>query len=198
VSSGQVNFDPIYASQSQNIIDALNGLSKTCLIDPVPPAAGQTYDVDRRIGALPKFNHQFAIRLMQQILEKSDASGMLNDDDAKISFGTNIIFYVTMRAQLLKSGGAKFDKDHKDYKEGKRMAKHVLKRSDFRGNIIPWCQFANFEIVAGSVTNAMNEIYAQVLMIILKTYFDIDYFMIFYVKTYLQASSRIGGRKSGY
>ena len=37
------------------------------------------------------------------------------------------------------------DKSHKDYKEGKKVAKQVLKRMEMRGNVIPWCQFAQFE-----------------------------------------------------
>lgn len=147
-----------------NIIEALNSLSDTDFSDPLPPAAGQTYDVDRRIGALPKLNHTFVLRLMQQILEKSDSTGALNDIDSKISFGTNVIYYATTRARQLKSSGVKFDKTHKEYKEGKKYAKQVLKKQEIRGNIIPWCQYANFEIEASSVVCALNDIYSQVTL----------------------------------
>ena len=99
---------------------------------------------------------------MQQILEKAEKTGSMNDVDSKISFGTNVLHYLTQRLRQLKEGGVKLDKSHKDYKEGKKVAKQVLKRMEMRGNVIPWCQFAQFESEVSGVIGAMKDVYAQV------------------------------------
>ena len=122
----------------------------------------KNHQKDRKIGALPRANHQFVLRLMQQILEKAEKTGSMNDVDSKISFGTNVLHYLTQRLRQLKEGGVKLDKSHKDYKEGKKVAKQVLKRMEMRGNVIPWCQFAQFESEVSGVIGAMKDVYAQV------------------------------------
>ena len=99
---------------------------------------------------------------MQQILEKAEKTGSMNDVDSKISFGTNVLHYLTQRLRQLREGGVKLDKSHKDYKEGKKVAKQVLKRMEMRGNVIPWCQFAQFESEVSGVVGAMKDVYAQV------------------------------------
>lgn len=86
----------------------------------------------------------------------------MNDIDSKISLGTNVIYYATKRLEQLKAAGSKIDKNHKDYKEGKKCAKQVLKREEMRGNIIPWCQFAAFEIEVTGVKTTLKDIYSQV------------------------------------
>ena len=113
-------------------------------------------------GHLPKTNHQFVLRVLQQVLEKTEATGAMNDIDSKISLGTNVIYYATKRLEQLKAAGSKIDKNHKDYKEGKKCAKQVLKREEMRGNIIPWCQFAAFEIEVTGVKTTLKDIYSQV------------------------------------
>ena len=61
--------------------------------------------------------------------------------------------------------GQRLDKKHKEYKEGKKVIKGIIKRQQFRGNVIPWCQFANFELETSSLPEVIQEIYLQALQL---------------------------------
>lgn len=164
VSHGQLFYSSTTSTAApKNIADALNSLTSCRFYQPLPPACGQTYDVDRRLGTCPKMNHQFVARLLQQILEKAEVSGALHDPDAKLSFATNGIYYFRSRLFFLKQGGVQISRSHKDYKEGKKFAKAVLKRPELRGNVIPWCEFGRLEAEAAGATAAVNEIFTNCL-----------------------------------
>ena len=59
----------------------------------------------------------------------------------------------------------RLDKKHKEYKEGKKVIKGIIKRQQFRGNVIPWCQFASFELETSSLPEVIQEIYLQALQL---------------------------------
>ena len=61
--------------------------------------------------------------------------------------------------------GQRLDKKHKEYKEGKKVIKGIIKRQQFRGNVIPWCQFASFELETSSLPEVIQEIYLQALQL---------------------------------
>ena len=105
------------------------------------------------------------IRMIQQILDKAETTGALRDDFASVSFGTNAIYYLNMRLKGMKLVGQRLDKKHKEYKEGKKVIKGIIKRQQFRGNVIPWCQFASFELETSSLPEVISEIYLQALQL---------------------------------
>ena len=59
----------------------------------------------------------------------------------------------------------RLDKKHKEYKEGKKVIKGIIKRQQFRGNVIPWCQFASFELETSPLPEVIQEIYLQALQL---------------------------------
>ena len=84
--SGQLLFN-INLSETQNIVTAINSLSRVDFDQITIPAIGQTYDVDRKIfHYIPKRNHQMTIRMIQQILDKAETTGALRDDFASGQF----------------------------------------------------------------------------------------------------------------
>ena len=70
-----------------------------------------------------------------------------------------------MRLKGMKLIGQRLDKKHKEYKEGKKVIKGIIKRQQFRGNVIPWCQFASFELETSSLPEVIQEIYLQALQL---------------------------------
>ena len=103
--------------------------------------------------------------MWHQIIEKSEASGCFKDQFAFVSLGTNLIYYFTMRLRSIKLIGQRVDKKHKEYKEAKKSIKNILKRQQFRGNVVPWCQFADFELETSSLVTVMEEVYNQALQL---------------------------------
>ena len=70
-----------------------------------------------------------------------------------------------MRLKGMKLIGQRLDKKHKEYKEAKKVIKGIIKRQQFRGNVIPWCQFASFELETSSLPEVIQEIYLQALQL---------------------------------
>ena len=52
-----------------------------------------------------------------------------------------------------------------EYKEAKKIIKSILKRQQFRGNVVPWCQFAHFELETSPLTTVVEEVYNQALQL---------------------------------
>ena len=63
VSTGQLMFDNQKAKKPNNMVEALSSLCGSNFTDPMPPAAGQTYDVDRIIGWVRNNRYHFLNRL---------------------------------------------------------------------------------------------------------------------------------------
>ena len=70
-----------------------------------------------------------------------------------------------MRLKGMKLVCQRLDKKHKEYKEGKKVIKGIIKRQQFRGNVIPWCQFASFELETSPLPEVIQEIYLQALQL---------------------------------
>ena len=87
------------------------------------------------------------------------------DQFAVVSLGTNLIYYFTMRLRSIKLIGQRVDKKHKEYKEAKKSIKGILKRQQFRGNVVPWCQFADFELETSPLPTVLAEVYNQALQL---------------------------------
>ena len=45
----------------------------------------------------------------------------------------------------------------------KKVIKGILKEKHYRGNVIPWCAFAAFELEASALPNVIAEIYKPAL-----------------------------------
>ena len=52
-----------------------------------------------------------------------------------------------------------------EYKEAKKSIKGILKRQQFRGNVVPWCQFADFELETSPLPTVLAEVYNQALQL---------------------------------